>query len=369
MAKVLYVLPNLKPGGAAKQGSRLAAGLPRDRYEPRVCVLGKDGPLGDPLRAAGVPVEVLGWSRVFDPRPPRRLHQLLREFRPDVLHLWTPPAVRAVALVGGLRRYRPLVSVPLALENGRPRLRDVDLWLLRRAARVAVYSQAEAERCRRLGLAAERVVIVPPGAIASDEGVNAASGLRTTTVLPRLPDSARLLTCVGPLEPHKGFRDAVWAFDILRYLYDDLHLAIVGEGSDQGRLRQFVRTIAGVDRVHLPGRLDDTAGLLARSDLVLVPSLSEGGVNAALEAMAAGKAVIASRAGSLPEVVADGETGLLFHPGDKAGLARQVRVLLEDAGKRRGMGEAGRRRAAAEFGIAALVNKYVAQYDRLAPPA
>src|SRR4051794_12025429 len=163
MAKVLYVIPSLDYGGAARQLGLLAAGLPRDRFEPRVCVLGRDGPLGTPLRAAGVPVEVLGWTRSFDPRPPWRLRQILRDFRPDVLHLWTPAAVRAAALSGGLKKSRPLVSAPLTLENGLPRPRDLDLWLVRRAGRLAVYSHAEAERCRRFGFPAEKVAVVPPG--------------------------------------------------------------------------------------------------------------------------------------------------------------------------------------------------------------
>src|SRR5262249_36862376 len=146
----------------------------------------------------------------------------------------------------------------------------------------------------------------------------------------RIPHSAFRIACVGPLEPHKGFRDAIWALDILHFLYDDLHLLVIGQGSDRPRLEEFARVAGVQDRVHFLGAQAEVAALLAEADLVWVPSHAEGGVNAALEAMAAGRPVVAAQLPGLAEVVRDGETGLLFPPADRAGLARQTRRLLDD---------------------------------------
>jgi glycosyltransferase involved in cell wall biosynthesis len=97
--------------------------------------------------------------------------------------------------------------------------------------------------------------------------------------------------------------------------------------------------------------------------VVWVPG-RHGGVNAALEAMVAGKPVVASRLPGLAEVVVEGETGFLDEPGDKAELARQTRLLLDDPERRRQFGEAGRRRAAEAFPLQATVAGHEAIYSQ-----
>jgi glycosyltransferase involved in cell wall biosynthesis len=167
---------------------------------------------------------------------------------------------------------------------------------------------------------------------------------------------------VGPLEPGKGFRDAVWALDILRGLYDDLHLVLLGRGPDEARLREFARVIHAAARVHFAGPQPEVSNWLAAAELVWVPDRVEASLNAALEAMAAARPVVASRLPELAEAVDDGETGLLVPPGDKAALARQTRRLLDDPALRQRLGEAGRRRAAERFSAAGMVRRYAQLY-------
>jgi hypothetical protein len=86
--RVLYLIPRLEPCGAAKQLTLLAGGLPRDKFEPCVCVLGRDGPFRAPLDKAGVRVAMLGWYRAFDAAPIWRLARLLQDFHPEIIHAW-----------------------------------------------------------------------------------------------------------------------------------------------------------------------------------------------------------------------------------------------------------------------------------------
>jgi glycosyltransferase involved in cell wall biosynthesis len=95
---------------------------------------------------------------------------------------------------------------------------------------------------------------------------------------------------------------------------------------------------------------------------VWLPSRADRGATSALEAMAAGRPVVASRWPGLAEVVADGETGVLVPPGDKAALARETRLLLDDSERRRRMGEAGQRRAADRFSVGAMVGAFESLY-------
>ena len=102
MQTILFVIPSLDYGGAARQLTLIAEGLPRDRFRPRVCVLGGDAPWAKELRASGVEVDILGWKRAFDPAPFLALRRLAAELRPDVVHLWGRAALRR-----GRARRRP----------------------------------------------------------------------------------------------------------------------------------------------------------------------------------------------------------------------------------------------------------------------
>jgi glycosyltransferase involved in cell wall biosynthesis len=179
----------------------------------------------------------------------------------------------------------------------------------------------------------------------------------------QLPANARLLIGVGPLVPSKGFREAIWAFDILKYLYDDLHLVLIGDGTDRDRLEGFARAINAHDRVHLVGRQTEVSEWLAQAEVVWAPSLADIGGNVALEAMAASRPVVASRWPGLADIVSDGETGYLVPPGAKVALARQTRLLLDDAGRRQQFGAAGRRRVESRFTVDELVRRHVEVYQ------
>ncbi len=352
MQTILFVIPSLDYGGAARQLTLIVEGLPRERFRSRVLVLGHAAPWGKELRAAGVEVDFLEWKRTFDAAPFFQVRRLLADLKPDVVHVWGRPALRAVAAVG--RVHRPgRLFVSAALSPGRPTI-WFDRWLLRRADAVMAFSQAEADRCRRLGVRNERVAVVAPG-------VRPAPNVAPATEMP----AGRLLLGIGPIEPHKGFRDAVWALDILHYLlYEDFQcLVLAGDGSDRPRVEEFARATGTQRRVTFLGRQADLTPWLNAAELVWIPSRTGGGVCAALEAMAAGRPVIATRLPDLAEVVADGVAGRLVPPGDKTELARQTRFLLNDADRRLAYGEAGRRRAAEHYSVEKLIQRAAALYE------
>jgi glycosyltransferase involved in cell wall biosynthesis len=353
--KVLFVIPHLRYSGTARQMSLLATGLVHERVEAHVCVLGEAGPLGDPLRGAGVNVEALGRTRAIDVRLLRGLRRRAAEFRPDVIHAWGLPALRPCALA---RLRAPLVLTLPPSPRRRGEVSRLDGWLLRRAA--AVVSAPHA------GPSAIRSGRPAPCVYQFSPGVATFPGTRPGGPPPNLPTGAHVVLCVGPLEARKCHRDAVWALDILKCLYDDLYLVLVGDGPHRSRLEQFARSIRVADRVRFAGLLPDLAGWLDRAELVWVPSQTGVGTNTALLAMAAARPVVATRVPGLRDVVADGETGFLVEPGDPVALARRSRILLEDDNLRRKFGEAGRRRAAECFPVGGMVERYESLYQEVA---
>src|SRR6516164_7784215 len=104
MRKVLFVTDSLGPGGAAKQLTLLATGLPRDRIEGHVCALGRGGGFSGLLHEAGVAVSAMGWTRRLDLPGLLSFRRLVREFDPDIIHAWSPRALWAVRMVAGRAR-------------------------------------------------------------------------------------------------------------------------------------------------------------------------------------------------------------------------------------------------------------------------
>jgi glycosyltransferase involved in cell wall biosynthesis len=138
-----------------------------------------------------------------------------------------------------------------------------------------------------------------------------------------------------------------------------IRLMIAGEGSLREQLEAAAREVPN-DRVRLVGFVQDVPRFMSAVDVVCFPtqpSLGEGFGLAALEAMASSRPVVATAVASLPEVVLDGETGLLVPAGDAGALARALGRLAVDKDERLRMGLAGRRRAGSTFSLAAMVQK------------
>ncbi|MFQ5796118.1 MAG: glycosyltransferase family 4 protein [Candidatus Bipolaricaulia bacterium] len=153
-----------------------------------------------------------------------------------------------------------------------------------------------------------------------------------------------LILYAGMLRPVKGVHVLIRAFKIVADRHLTARLWIAGDGPERGRLEQSVTQLGLDERVSFLGFLDQTTlkHHMERSSMVVVPSLSEGLSRVAVEAMACGTAVIGSAVGGLPELIRDGETGVLVPPDDVEALAERISYLIEHAHLAAEMGERGR---------------------------
>jgi glycosyltransferase involved in cell wall biosynthesis len=339
MSTILHLLPHLGPNGAARQVGLVAPAFPPE-IAAHVAVMGDDGVLGEPLRVAQIPLHFLRGSVRYDPTPFRELYRLVKRLRPSVIHAWRRPAMRLAGIVDVWQAFRGRERPSLVMSDllaGRMPHRG-DRWLLRRAASVTAHGPAEASALARLGINVDPRAIIPAAAPAAPKAIDRAAALRAL----QLPIDARLIVCAGTLESGYGFRDAIWLFDILRYVAGDLWLLILGDGPQRQSLELFSRSIGRGDyRVRFAGIRADVPELMALAEVVWVLG-QRGGRNAALEAMAAGRVVIGSRRADLAELIRDGETGLLLDPGDKRLFATRTRRILDEYDDRHRMGAAAR---------------------------
>ena len=315
-------------------------------------------PFYERLSDAGVPFARLRCSRDLDPALARRLVAALAKLEPDLVHTHLVHA-DVYGAVGAWRTKAALVSTK---HNDDPfrsgRFRHLERFLTHRADRVICITEALREfNIERVGLPAAKLEVVHYG---MDELPEAWG---PPDLLP-IPVGARVLLGILRLVPQKGIDVALGALARIRPRYPDVHLVVLGEGPERARLEQLAATLGLSEAVWFPGRTGDVASWLARCELLVHPARWEGFGICLLEAMLAGVPVVATSVSSVPEIVVDGETGLLVPCDDAPALADALETLLDDPGRGRELGRAGRARARALFSVGEMAERTIATYER-----
>jgi len=172
--------------------------------------------------------------------------------------------------------------------------------------------------------------------------------------------------CLRRLDPSKGVDVLIKAFNLIKDKFPELFLVIAGEGSEEEKLRNLVESYSLTQRVIFIGTVKLSRGisLLKGAKLTVVPSLSEGGGLVNVESQASGCPVIASRVGGIPEYVKDGESGLLFEPGNYQELAEKISLLFNDSSLQKKLIYGGIHYAQ-KFNWDVLVPEYIDLYKQL----
>lgn len=178
------------------------------------------------------------------------------------------------------------------------------------------------------------------------------------------PDGAPLLLHASNFRPVKRIRDVL---EVFREVQETVpcHLAMVGDGPERPGAERFARDAGIAHRVEFLGNVTPVEGVIAAGDVFLLPSQEESFGLAALEAMSCGVPVVASNAGGLPELVAQGDGGFVFPVGDTHAMATQVIALLQDRRELLRQKELARKRAVEHFSTDLIVDRYEALYRRL----
>jgi L-malate glycosyltransferase len=282
-----------------------------------------------------------------------RLARVLRRLRPDVVHAHDPHGLAMAALALSLLPARPR---PLFAAS-----RRVDFRLRSNAFSRWKHRQVDVYLCAsdaiRSMLAADGVP--PECAVTVHEGIDvdrvAAATPASLHAELWLPHHAPLVGNVAALVPHKGQRHLIEAAALVVRQVPDARFVIAGEGELRDSLEAQIRHHRLEKHVFLTGFRSDVLSLHQAFDLFVMSSVAEGLGTSVLDAMAAGRAVVGTRAGGIPEVVEDGVTGLLVPPRDDRALAGAIVRLLADRGLRQRMGAAGLARVRERFSVERMV--------------
>jgi glycosyltransferase involved in cell wall biosynthesis len=236
-------------------------------------------------------------------------------------------------------------------------------WLERRTLkfmdRVVCVSEGQADKVRRWCRVPEsRLCVIPNSARLEAFARRAPDARDQLTAFFTAYTPERIVLAAGRLSPEKGFAVLVESARDICQKDPGAGVVIFGEGGEREMLTRRLAELKLRDRVVMPGFRNDLDSLIPAADLVTLPSFTEGLPNIALEASAAGVPVVATAVGGCPEVIADGETGLLVPPGNPDALAGSILSLLADSDRRVAFGNAGRRRMHERFTFEAQANAY-----------
>ena len=364
--RILQVINSSAAGGGAHHLQSLVAHLDRSTFRPVVATT-DHGPMARGLEAERVRVVDVDMMRArMDPRPVLKLRRLISSEPFDLLHLHgTRAGFYGVLALSGLTRRPRVVYTVHGLSCSRAAGRSVRRFYAgveRFIATRADWVISVSERDRTFGveeriLPSDRTSSIPNGIAVED-------GPRSTRTPFSQPDCVEVMT-VGRLVPQKGIETLLEAAAQVVACHPQVRFRVLGDGPLRAALEGQARALGLGDRLRFEGHVSAVQDALESCDLFVLPSRWEGMPYSLLEAMAAGRPVVATAVSGAAEVVLDGETGLLVPPDDAGTLAGSIEALVGDPGRAALMGRQGRDRVRREFSLDRMLRSTFAVYQGL----
>jgi len=352
--RVVHCIDGFGIGGTELNAVRTLERLDRERFDVSLVSLSADGPLRERYERAGIPVRPAPLSNMYGPaalRTAAGLVRWLRRERVDVVHchdLYTNIFAAGCARLAGVpfiiasRRWWQAIPGRLHAAGNRFSYRHL-------AHRVLANSAAVGRRVVEEGVPAAKVVVVPNFLDDAAFDPMPEPARRAALAGFGVPPEALVVGAVAMLRPEKDLVSLVRAVALLAPTHPRLHLLLVGRGECEGELRAAARELGVADRVHLAGYQPGLPNPHQYLDVSVLCSLHEGFPNTIIEAMAAGRPVVATEVGGIPDAVTQEATGLLVTPRSPAALAAAIGRLADDAALRARFGAAGLVRARADY--------------------
>ena len=363
--RLALVITEIEPGGAERCLVEIAIGLARSKFSPLVVSLAPPPTvvktiLVKRLETAGVPIHFLGLTQSWNYfAGVRRLADLFREEEIDVVQTFLFHA-NIVGARAAKAANVPHMLAGMRVADPRPWRNFVERLATSSAERFVCVSQSVAEFCRLRGFSAEKLVVIPNGV-----DVDRWKKIQHRQPIAQgLAQGRRAIVFVGRLDKQKGldgfFRELPRVFESM----PQHDLILVGDGPLRPQLEQHSQRQGIANRVHFVGWQPDTAPFIAAADILVLPSRWEGMPNVVLEAMAAGKPVVATQAEGTVELLGVTALDQTAMVGDWSGFRQQLIGIGKNPQLAAELGQKNQARAA-QFSISAMVRRYERLYDSI----
>lgn len=360
---LMFATTGLGIGGAEVVVRDLVRSIDRSRFNVSVCCTRALGPIGEELLGEGVDIFMLPQRAdgKVDYLTFLKLRRVIQVRRIDIVHSHTANAMLDACLC---KLTLPKLRVVHTFHFGNyPHQGRRILWMEGVASRVADRLIAVGEVQRRQVQSVFRLRDRPIATVWN--GVQRSEGAGDPAFRKQAGgDEIVLVGTLANLIEQKGLPELLQVAHLLRRSHPNLRFVIAGEGPLRTKLEQLRAELGLEETVAFAGYLNNAAArLLPTIDIYFQPSLWEAMSIAILEAMAAGKPVIATRVGEAPHTISDGTDGILVDPRDVQGMASAISRLADDPGLRNRLGEAAATTVAGSFSVAHMARRYEAVYS------
>ena len=374
--RLSLVIPTLDQSGAEKQLTLLALNLPPERYRVEVIALNRGGYYEEPLRAAGIPVHILGKRFRIDPVAHYRLGRVLKNSQPQIVHAWLFAANSHVRLLKSSRSAWKCVVSERCVDTWKAGWQlALDRRLIPRTDAMVANSRSVAEFYRGVGVPDELLHVIPNGveipAVADRTSTGYAQERQAWLQRWNFPADAFVIGFTGRLAAQKKVDTLLWALHMLMLIHPRVRALFVGTVPEAEALRELARNFDVCRHVCFAGHQADATEYHRYWDAFWLASDFEGQSNSLLEALAAGLPVVASDIAPNRELIQPGVTGLLATPGETADFALQMRKIIEQPEWAAALGDQARRRMQHDFSVSRMVQQHDQLYQNLlkAPPS
>jgi glycosyltransferase involved in cell wall biosynthesis len=379
--RIAYLPASLRPGGAERQMMALAERLPRDRFQVDFLAIVGHGSYDERAEASGARVHALGIPsgrgdsvvRKGLKRISKIQHyiQTVRKTRYDVVDAWLYPSdvmaafarplTRTPVVIAGRRNVDPRNQFGIAeraVSAATNRLTDMVVANSAAAAKLAVETQ---------GVDPAKIRVIRNGVMVPERASATERELRRREL--GATDDQIVIGCVANYRDVKGLDGVIGAVAGLIGEGLPLRLELIGDGDLRPQLERQIHELGLERQICLHGAVLDVEPLYPAFDIVVQGSLREGLPNVLLEAGAAARAIVATAAGGSPEIVVDGQTGLLVPVNDLTALASAISRVATDAALRHQLGESAREHISTAFGMDRFVTEFATLYEMLVAAA
>jgi len=364
--KVLSLITGLHVGGAEKLLLAQLRCIDRARFDPVIATV-VGGELIPEFERSGIRVHNLAMRHLLDLGAVLRLRAIIKQERPDILHTHLFHADLLGRLVGAWQRVPVMVTTLHMLPKPQHRwwCQPVDQWCQRFSAAFVSIS----EEIKQIFVNAERLdpakVRIIPNAVEPLSPPDAATCARLRREVD-VPDDGVLVGVVSRLEePRKALDVMIEAVAHVAPRWPGLRCVLIGEGAWRPALEAQIQRLGMAAHVRMLGTRHDVSAWLSAMDLFVLPSRDEGLPMAIIEAMSAGRPIIATPVGGVPELITHEEHGLLVPPSDVAALAEAIERLLRDRALARRLGQAAQAKFAERFDMRQMIRRTEHLYEEV----
>ena len=364
--KVIHLVEDLKTGGAERVIADTAMGLDRKKYEASVWCVTRGGETATELSEKGIEVKILGISSYRNPLNTLKLTRLLKAARPDIVHAHGYFA----SVIGRLAARKAGIPVILAHVHStyweyRKRHIMIERKLSRFTHKIICCSKAVENFVKNIEkITGNKTIVIYNGV--DEERFSPLKSTAFNRAEFGIDEKAPVAGTVSSLTPHKGHEYLIQAASLVLGTLPSAKFLIVGDGPLRQKLEDQAKNLNIHPAVIFTGTRKDIPEMLSLMDVFVLPSHTREGLGIAIiEAMAAERPVVATDIGGIPEVVNDGETGLLVPPGVPEALSKAIIELLRNPKKAKEMGEKGRNQVKEKFTTKKMLSEIEHVYQSL----